>query len=114
MKKHNKYKIKWIGFPKNHHYKLKGVYLIEDFYIGASIHIRERILSHLRLSSKKNYNSINKALYDSINKAYNDKGYLKVFLLSNDPFDELFFIEKSNYNLLNKPKGHTYNVNHSK
>ena len=40
-----KYNIVFIGFPDKNK-KIKGVYNIGDFYIGASSHIRKRIIQH--------------------------------------------------------------------
>lgn|SRR5690606_24396483 len=46
MLPHHFFKIEWIGFP-NTRRKVAGCYLIGDCYVGASLHIRRRILSHL-------------------------------------------------------------------
>lgn len=47
MREHFYFKIDWVGFPKTHR-KVKGCYLIGNVYVGASKHIRARVLQHLR------------------------------------------------------------------
>lgn len=85
LKPHCKFDIDWIGFPKTHR-RVKGVYLIQHCYIGASIHIRNRILSHLhgikRLKIIKSYKD--KYLFDCILTSKP----VKVYLLSNNPLEE--------------------------
>ena len=46
MKNHHFFKINWIDFP-NKSRRVEGVYLIGNCYVGASTHIRKRILNHL-------------------------------------------------------------------
>lgn len=92
MKEHWKYKINWIGFPKTHR-KVAGVYKIGDVYVGASKHIRERIIMHFGCA-------INGCFYpNQFTKAYimemiESGKPIDVELLSTDPMDERIFCEK--------------------
>ena len=99
--------INWHGFSENK--KVKGVYLIEDFYVGASKNIRNRIVQHLL--NAKNGNSKNK-LYAKIKEVYKDNKSINVTLLSSDPYDEkqMISLYGKEFNL----KGNTYCVAYKK
>lgn len=90
MTPHGDFNINWINAPCTNR-KVAGVYLIEDFYIGASNHIRRRILSHLYIAYKRNSN---KDFYKNLYSHYEFKNCLNVEILSFDPFDEYYFIDE--------------------
>lgn len=94
------------NFPETHR-KIKGVYLIGDFYIGASIHVRSRILSHLRDSDKREHtNKGFQAEFDRYIKEYNR---VDITLLNSEPRAESFFIKKfSHLPLVNDLSAKTY------
>ena len=96
MLPHHKYKIEWIGFPESNlkiPRKVKGVYMLGDFYIGASYHIRNRILQHL--SDVNNGVPTNEVKDNKIIDWYCSKGSLLVTLLDPDPFNERYYIENT-------------------
>lgn len=99
MVKHHLFKIDWIGFPKTTR-RVKGVYMIGDFYVGKSNHIRRRILSHLH-SAKRGDNDYKN---DKISEWYYNYGCLKVTLLSSNTLNEIFYIKKYSDQLINKIK----------
>jgi hypothetical protein len=104
---HPMFLIDWHGFNENK--KVKGVYLIEDFYVGASKNIRNRIVQHLLIAqSGKSKNK----LYAKIKDVYKANGIINVTLLSNDPYDEkdMISIYGKEFNL----KGNTYCVSYKK
>lgn len=120
MKAHRKYSIKWHGFPENQWRKTRGVYMIGDeIYVGASTHIRRRIIEHCKCSFDK-LKSINRYphLYRAgrlklkpldryiLNKLLNGKS-IDVFLLSSNPYDEKIYIEAIQP-ISNSPNGRTY------
>lgn len=84
MKQHYKYKFELVGFPETKNRKVSGVYQIGNCYIGASKHIRKRILSHIGLSF--NNNPSNKDKY--IQMCVSNNMPIKVTLLSLNVFDE--------------------------
>ena len=99
MIKHDEHNIEWVGFPKNRFRRIKGVYMIGDIYIGASVHIRRRIIQHLN-DCKRGRHSNNDVLcyFNSCNQ---NKTPIQVRFLSNNPFDEddltnLFNVKTSN------------------
>lgn len=104
MKEHHEFKINWIGFP-NTHRKVKGVYKIGNrkaLYIGASIHIRSRILSHIRLvkTNLKYGLKIESEKDKYIQECLLEDKEIDVVMLSDDPneekyYHELFDVEKS-------------------
>jgi hypothetical protein len=110
MKEHHKFKINWIGFPKTHR-KVKGVYRIENFYVGASIHIRSRILSHCYLClSKEDFKvNYNQKMYSELKRCYLEKGFINVTYLDGNPLNEGVYI-LGDTNLLNIDRKSFYKV----
>ena len=106
MTEHKEFKINWVGFPDKKYKVISGVYLIEDFYVGASKNIRSRIIGHLKDSKAKRHS--NKSLEYLINKKYSDCESITITLLDTNPFNEDKYLD--NYeNLVNSNKGRTYN-----
>lgn len=91
MLDHYKYKLEWVGFP-NTIRKVSGVYLIGNIYVGASKHIRKRILSHCSMASRDQHN--NNGVSEYINDCISSKTPIRIELLSDNPFDELEFSKK--------------------
>ena len=83
MRSHWKYKIDYIGFPDTHR-KVAGVYMIGTFYVGASKHIRNRILSHCSNAINNSKGNIGLTLY------------LKDKILKNEPI-ELMLLDEDIY-----------------
>jgi len=89
MYPHEKYEIKWIGFPESklkNNPKVRGVYLLGDFYIGASKNIRSRVVDHLKMADSP-FNTTNKTKKKII-EWYNAKRSLTVTFIDDDPFNE--------------------------
>ena len=85
-------KIFPVNFPDVYG-KFKGVYGIKDgndnyYYIGASIHVRRRIISHYNLL-KKGYHDNKKIL-----SAYKSDIPLFAIYLNESPFSEEYFNKK--------------------
>lgn len=102
MKDHFLFNINWIGFPKTHR-KVSGCYLIGDCYVGASTHIRVRILQHCRSV----YSTLNDKWKRTKETCANDKEKyifdcisnnipIKVTYISEDPNDEELMHQKYN------------------
>jgi hypothetical protein len=101
MREHHFFKVDFINFPETKR-AVKGVYLIGNYYIGASQNIRQRILQHC----KTVYDITNQCYkqyvdYDCIRNRYiffciSKKIPVKVYYLSNNPFDEGYFCRKYN------------------
>ena len=110
MKNHNKYEIDWVGFPQTHR-KVCGVYMIgPSIYVGASSHIRSRILQHIHDSCRMAH--INTDVQEYI-LVQIEMGYpVLVTLLNTDPFMELEV--KKNMGLPIKPRERHYHQNYSK
>lgn len=92
MKGHWAFNINWIGFPSTHR-KVKGCYMIGNTYIGASIHIRSRILQHCNLVKRdldlgKIPLGLTSRKYDYIKECILKKEPIEVRFLSNNPMDE--------------------------
>ena len=73
----------FIDFPKTHR-AIKGVYSINDTYVGASINIRSRILQHIRLSN--DYPNLNGTKAIKLSTDLNKPITIKY--LDADPFNE--------------------------
>jgi hypothetical protein len=87
MRDHWHFKIDWIGFPVKQWRKFKGVYMIgENIYIGASKHIRSRILAHLNLCATNRHNDIN--LIDYYSECFLFDKPIKITLLDTNPLNE--------------------------
>lgn len=83
--------------------RTKGVYLINDFYIGRSANIRNRFYSHL--SDAINSRHFNRDLEKALLQKLKNKSPIKVSILSNDPDREDELICKylsAGFPLLNK------------
>lgn len=77
------FNIEWINFPDVKNRAIKGVYMIGDNnYIGASKHIRKRILSHLFNAKRDTSMNVNLKNYISIQNQ--NKLPIKVTFLSED------------------------------
>lgn len=119
MKSHHKFNIKWHGFPENYHRKVKGVYMIgPNVYIGASIHIRRRILEHCREAIYHNnfckkwpWLKNRKPLSEYILNQFSSKGHIEIYRLSDDPYDERIWIDILNPKSNNK-SAKTYEQNY--
>ena len=74
-----------IGFP-NHKKVFGGVYMIGDCYIGASKHVRKRLISHIQMVKRDRHpvDRVYKYFEDCIAKDVNPV----IILLSLDPYDE--------------------------
>jgi len=107
MKSHWNHNIIWHNFPKSNRV-IKGVYLIEDLYVGASISIRQRILNHINTA----YSNLNKYKYVQSELARNILDLLEtnkeinIYYLSDDPLEEeiYYWICKPKLNNLSKGK----------
>lgn len=96
MLKHRVFNIKWIGFPENNTRRVKGCYMIGDIYIGASVHIRARILSHCATvcnCTKKEFKTYSRGtcnydVYSYILGCMVRNEPIEVKLLSNNPYDK--------------------------
>lgn len=110
MKNHRKYKIDWVGFPKTHR-KVCGVYMIGDsVYVGASSHIRSRILQHIYDSCRMGH--INSNVQEYILIQVKNGLPVLVTLLNTNPFMELEV--KKNIGLPINPRERHYHQNYSK
>lgn len=80
--------------------------MIENFYVGASKHIRQRIMTHLYTAMRPKHQK-GDIISPMILETYKKNGSIKVFLLSNDPYNEYtcYTIFKPK---CNKPKGLFY------
>lgn len=92
MRQHWKHKIVWEGFPDTHR-KVPDAYMINDFYIGASKHIRGRVIQHINDSFIWAGTSKRKVV-NLVKEAYSKNGFITVKRLSDNPFDEAKFIKK--------------------
>lgn len=91
LSKHHVFNIKWIGFP-NTYKKVQGVYCIGEYYVGASRHIRKRILSHCHKVKRGEVNlGCDKDLY--IRDCLKNDKPIKVSLLSKNPYNEGYWQE---------------------
>lgn len=111
MQEHHSFKIKWIGFPENRIRKLPGVYLIEGIYVGASTHIRGRIIQHLNNSKARRHS--NRKLQEKLIEKIKSNEQIEVELLSENPFDEKKFIDKLSPCANIECRGTTYDMIYS-
>lgn len=100
MRKHESINFEFIGFPDTHR-KIEGVYLFgENAYVGASIHIRNRVISHVRAFLRNAHE--NKKMVAYLNECYSQNKPIQVTYLSENVNDEQFYskqiIEESNPN----------------
>lgn len=124
MIKHQKININWIGFPKTRR-RVKCVYMIEDFYIGATTHVRERILSHIagtfntynfykNLEEYGDYEKFQDKLSKVQNKIleyYNKNHIINVTFLDEDPYKENEYIDMYKLKIVNDiSKGKPYSI----
>lgn len=80
----------FVGFPETHR-AIKGVYSINNDYVGASINIRQRILQHIRLSEYSFELNASKAIYKST-----DFGSpIVIQYLDPNPFNEHLYKERT-------------------
>lgn len=94
MRPHDKHKIKWNNFPDTYR-QVPGVYLINDFYVGASKHIRKRIIQHMNNSMCAfDCPHVSLPVHCAISEAIKADGYITVTKLSDNPFDEKYFYDK--------------------
>ena len=110
MKNHSKYEIEWVGFPKTHR-KVRGVYMIgPSIYLGASSHIRCRVLQHIHNSCRRQHinSSVQEYILIQIEKALP----VLVTLLSTDPFME--FEMRKSIGLPINPRERYYHENFSR
>lgn len=107
MKSHWKHNIIWHNFPESNR-KIKGVYLIEDLYIGASIHIRSRIIHHINTaySNLNKYNIIDSELAMSILYLLEINKQINIYYISDNPIEEekFCYIYKPKLNNLSRCK----------
>lgn len=90
MIEHYLYKINYVGFP-NTRRKVESVYVIDDVYVGASIHTRQRILSHFRNAMAGRH--YNKELQAYLQAKHLNNEPVVVKMLSKIAFDEAHWIE---------------------
>lgn len=106
MKEHHFFNIEWIGFPNNKNRKVKGCYLIGDCYVGASCHIRARILNHLtevyRVSRNefKYYNINNSKKSRYLYECISNNEPIKITYINEDPMKEREMYLKYNIPIL--------------
>jgi len=128
MKKHKKININWIGFPKKRR-RVKGVYMIEDFYVGATTNVRARILAHITgafnmfkfFENSEGYeyydtycNELSK-VQNKILECYKKNLVINVTFLDEDPYKEIEYIEMYKSNIINDLKnGKPYSVIYKK
>jgi len=89
MRSHWKYKIDYIGFPESH-LKVSGVYIIDDVYVGASKHIRSRIIKHC--NNAMNNIKCNIGLNEYLKMKISDNEPIELMLLEDDIYREGEFI----------------------
>ena len=90
MTEHYLYKIQYVGFPKTR-LKVESVYMIDDVYVGGSIHTRGRILAHFNSAISGRHS--NKQLQEYLRLKYQNNEPIIVKMLSNNAFDEAYWIE---------------------
>lgn len=105
LKNHWKFKINYVNYPETHR-KVSGVYLIDDVYIGASKHNRNRIITHCNAALRDSKSNL--GLYEYLKfKIINNKP-IDIFFIDNDVYREGFYIEmmkpKFNRSLTSYPK----------
>jgi hypothetical protein len=106
IKPHNQFKIEFLDVPEFKR-TLKGVYRIENFYVGASKNIRRRIISHCLLAyNPTNIKYDDKPLLKAIRVCFASKGFISVTILDTDPKNEIKYIDYNN--MFNKPNGVCY------
>lgn len=107
MKSHWKHNIIWHNFPKSNR-KIKGVYLIEDLYIGASINIRSRIITHINNAycNLNKYNIKDSELGKYILYLLHTNNKINIYYISENPIEEekYYHIYKPKLNNLSKGK----------
>ena len=91
MLKHHKFQIEWIDYVQTR-FKTKSVYMIDDVYIGASNHTRQRILQHC--NDAINNRHINKKLQEHLLHKIISNAPIKVYCLSSFPYLEAKYIEQ--------------------
>lgn len=75
-----------IGFPITRK-KIKGVYSFGYHYVGASTHIRNRLIQHIH-KYKNGDCSLNKNLKKYLDECFLSGEKPNVYFVSEDPFDE--------------------------
>ena len=117
MREHYFFKIEWIDFPNKTNRRVSGCYLIGDCYVGASEHIRSRILFHCAkvfstVENKFNNHRESSPVYDYIEKCLRNNNPISVKLISKNPNDEKLMFEK--YNIAYSSRTRFYNQTYKK
>lgn len=94
LRSHWKFKIKFDGYP-NTHKKVKSVYCIDDVYIGASVHTRKRILTHLYSASRYD-KSMNQDFLEYLRHKIKNNIEITVYNLDDNIYSEGFYIKLMN------------------
>lgn len=94
MKQHPVHKIEFVNFPISKRI-IRGVYMIEDYYVGASKNVRSRIVSHINntFSGIRIYGKLYDIISEKIYETYQTKGYLTVTFLSHDTNEESIYYD---------------------
>lgn len=87
------FNIEWIDFPQVKNRSVRGVYMIGDsIYIGASKHIRKRVLSHFH--NAKRGSDVNTKIKEYFSTKTENNLPLKVTFLSDNTDLERCFQDK--------------------
>jgi hypothetical protein len=92
IKPHHQFKIEFLDVPEFKR-TLKGVYRIENFYVGASKNIRGRILAHCFNAERQKGSRSDTDLLKAIRGSFNEKGFLCVTILDTNPMNEFMYID---------------------
>lgn len=99
----DEFNVELIGFPDTYK-KISGVYRISNFYVGASYHIRQRLLQHFRIYKKRfitfelEYTHVSERIIKGIEKG----GIIPIYYESDNPCDEAEISIKHNLNFKNE------------
>jgi hypothetical protein len=89
-----KYKITFINFPETNK-SVQGVYRINGVYVGASTHIRKRIIQHI--------NSFERGIKNiRLDSTFKSNKPINVILESYNPMDEEIISKKYGLDRLNE------------
>jgi predicted transcriptional regulator len=89
MRKHESINFEFVGFPDTHR-RIEGVYLFgENAYVGASIKVRKRIISHVNSFLRNAH--YNKRMCEYLTECYIEDKPIKVTYLSPNVTDEEFY-----------------------
>lgn len=93
------------GFPDTDR-AIPGVYIISDIYLGASKHIRRRLIWH--------YHQLRRGRHTNkkLQKAFNERDFVDVKYLSDDPKKEREFVSLLSEPLKSKSRFYDENIDY--